>query len=69
MMVETLIISIIHNFMGNLRCHTLGDFRRCIDDSMIMVLTRANSKETFWKERLLAALPRIFANKVREKIA
>ena len=59
--VETLIIAILHNFMGdsntfdektsillhNLRCSTLGDFRWYVDNFMIMVLTRSDCKEVF----------------------
>nr|KYP66817.1 polyprotein [Cajanus cajan] len=82
-MVETLIISIIQSFMGdsnifdnktntllhNLRCPTLGDFRWYVDNFIMMVMTRADCKENFWKEKFIAGLPPVFATKVREKLS
>nr|KYP76640.1 hypothetical protein KK1_020891 [Cajanus cajan] len=81
-MVETLIITIIQSFMGdsnifdtktnillhNIRCPTLGDFRWYVDNFIMMVMTRADCKENFWKERFIAGLPPVFATKVREKL-
>nr|KYP75455.1 polyprotein [Cajanus cajan] len=82
LMVETLILSIIQSFMGdsnvfdtrtnillhNLRCPTLGDFRWYVDNFIIMVMTREDCKENFWKEKFIAGLPPVFATKVREKL-
>nr|KYP51359.1 hypothetical protein KK1_026790 [Cajanus cajan] len=83
LMLETLIISIIQSFMGdsnifdnktntllhNLRCPTLGDFRWYVDNFIMMVMTRADCKENFWKEKFITGLPPVFATKVREKLS
>nr|KYP47809.1 Enzymatic polyprotein [Cajanus cajan] len=83
LMVETLIISIIQSFMGdsnifdnktntllhNLRCPTLGDFRWYVDNFIMMVMTSADCKENFWKEKFIAGLSPVFATKIREKLS
>jgi len=82
LMVETLVVAIIHNFIGdpkifeertslflhNLRCPTLGDFRWYSENFLTMVLTREDCREPFWKERFIAGLPDIFAEKVKENL-
>ena len=82
LMVETLVTAIIHNFIGdpkifeertsillhNLKCPTLGDFRWYVDNFMSMVLTREDCREPYWKEKFVAGLPLVFAERVKENL-
>ena len=80
--VTTLIYSIIKHFIGdpnmyiersseqltNLTCPSLQDFKWYKDIFITKVLERGNNASAFWKERFIAGLPRLFAERVRNKL-
>ncbi|GKB31178.1 hypothetical protein Tco_0870579 [Tanacetum coccineum] len=82
-MINTLIFAILKNFVGdptafqernsvillNLTCRKLSDFRWYTDVFLAKVMTRPDCREAYWKERFIAGLPRLFAEKVRNKLA
>ncbi|GJR72280.1 hypothetical protein Tco_0084645 [Tanacetum coccineum] len=82
-MTNTLIFAILKNFVGdptayqernsvillNLTCRKLSDFRWYTDVFLTKVMTRPDCREAYWKERFIAGLPRLFAEKVRNKLA
>ena len=81
-MVNTLIFTIMKHFIGdpshfqtrssetliNHTCPTLTDFRQYKDVFLTKVFTRTDSDNTFWKERFIAGLPKLFAHRVRNRI-
>nr|KAJ0191316.1 hypothetical protein LSAT_V11C800397280 [Lactuca sativa] len=81
-MVNTLIFAIIKNFVGdltmfqektseilmNLHCRKLTDFRWYKDNYFVKVFSRLDCKEAYWKERFIAGLPKLFAERVRQKL-
>nr|KAJ0190706.1 hypothetical protein LSAT_V11C800444760 [Lactuca sativa] len=81
-MVNTLIFAIIKNFVGdpstfqektfeilmNLHCRKLTDFRCYKDNYLVKVFSRPDCKESYWKERFIAGLPKLFAERVRQKL-
>nr|KAJ0184480.1 hypothetical protein LSAT_V11C900504380 [Lactuca sativa] len=81
-MVNTLIFAIIKNFVGdpttfqektseilmNLHCRKLTDFRWYKDNYLVKVFSRPDCKESYWKERFIAGLPKLFAERVRQKL-
>ncbi|KAL2506072.1 putative reverse transcriptase domain [Abeliophyllum distichum] len=80
--VCTLLFTIIKHFIGepssfmekssellmNLTCPKLQDFRWYKDIFLQKVMTRADCKSAFWKERFIAGLPKLFAERVRNSI-
>ncbi|GKB62022.1 hypothetical protein Tco_0918208 [Tanacetum coccineum] len=76
-MTNTLIFAILKNFVGdptayqernsvillNLTCRKLSDFRWYTDVFLTKVMTRPDCREAYWKERFIAGLPRLFAEK------
>uniref|UniRef100_A0A251VEY4 Putative reverse transcriptase domain, Zinc finger, CCHC-type, Aspartic peptidase domain protein n=1 Tax=Helianthus annuus TaxID=4232 RepID=A0A251VEY4_HELAN len=80
--INTLIFAIIKHFIGNptdyqernslillnLTCRKLQDFRWYKDVFLSKVMTRDDCKESYWKERFIAGLPKLFAERIREKI-
>ncbi|GKB06233.1 hypothetical protein Tco_0834466, partial [Tanacetum coccineum] len=82
-MTNTLIFAILKNFVGdptayqernsvillNLTCRKLSDFRWYIDVFLTKVMTRPDCREAYWKERFIAGLPRLFAEKIEDKQA
>ncbi|KAL2493399.1 Enzymatic polyprotein [Abeliophyllum distichum] len=80
--VCTLLFTIIKHFIGepssfmekssellmNLTCPKLQDFRWYKDIFLQKVMTRADCKFAFWKERFIAGLPKLFAERVRNSI-
>ena len=80
--VTRLIYAIIKHFIGdpnafearnseilqNLRCRTLSDFKWYHDVFLAKVMTRANDRASFWKEKFLYGLPRAFNEKVQESL-
>ncbi|GKA49629.1 hypothetical protein Tco_0742702 [Tanacetum coccineum] len=76
-MTNTLIFAILKNFVGdptayqernsvillNLTCRKLSDFRWYKDVFITKVMTRPDCREAYWKERFIAGLPRLFAEK------
>ncbi|KAL2492020.1 putative reverse transcriptase domain [Abeliophyllum distichum] len=77
--VSTLIFTIVKHFIGqpssymekssellmNLTCPKLQDFRWYKDIFLQKVMLREDCKSAFWKERFIAGLPKLFAEKVR----
>ncbi|HEX9739224.1 MAG TPA: zinc finger CCHC domain-containing protein [Ignavibacteriaceae bacterium] len=80
--LNTLIYSIIKNFIGdpqvfqeksqelllNLTCRKLQDFRWYKDMFLTKVMLRPDCKEPYWKEKFIAGLPNLFAEKVRNTL-
>ncbi|GJU36442.1 reverse transcriptase domain-containing protein [Tanacetum coccineum] len=76
-MINTLIFAILKNFVGdptayqernsvillNLTCRKLSNFRWYKDVFITKVMTRPDCREAYWKERFIAGLPRLFAEK------
>ncbi|XP_070025069.1 uncharacterized protein [Nicotiana sylvestris] len=54
--------------LNNLSCPKLTDFRWYKDMFIEKVLVREDCNKPFWKERFISGLPRLFAEKVRNKI-
>lgn len=52
----------------NLKCPTLTHFRWYRDTFLSLLFQQDVSTLYFWKERFLAGLPSLFADKVRNKI-
>ncbi|XLT01060.1 hypothetical protein HN51_050411, partial [Arachis hypogaea] len=79
---STLIYTIIKNFVGdpstfkdrigtqlmNLRCPTMSDYRWYKDVFMSKVMIRDDAHAPFWKERFVVALPKLFSEKVLQKL-
>ncbi|GJZ61213.1 hypothetical protein Tco_0617350 [Tanacetum coccineum] len=82
-MVNTLIYAILKNFVGNpsvyqernssillnLTCRKLSDFRWYKDIFITKVTTRIDCKAAYWKERFIAGLPKLFAERIRNKLS
>ncbi|GJS03291.1 hypothetical protein Tco_0319799 [Tanacetum coccineum] len=82
-MVNTLIFVILKNFVGdpsifkekssaillNLTCRKLSDFKWYRDIFITKVTTRPDCREAYWKERFIAGLPKIFAERIRNKLS
>ena len=80
--VSTLIYSIIQNFIGdpnifkdraasqlnNLRCPTMSDYKWYEDTFFSKVTLREDGFVGFWKERFIARLPKLFAEKVQTNL-
>ncbi|PIN11691.1 hypothetical protein CDL12_15700 [Handroanthus impetiginosus] len=80
--VNALIYTIIAHFVGanelhnnrtqeqliNLCCPTLSYFYWYRDTFFSKVMTRPNCKEDFWKEKFLSGLPKLFAERMRNKL-
>ena len=54
--------------LQNLRCRTLSDFKWYHDVFLAKLMTRADARASFWKERFLYGLSRAFNEKVQESI-
>ncbi|XP_016509474.2 uncharacterized protein LOC107826943 isoform X1 [Nicotiana tabacum] len=54
--------------LNNLICPKLTDFRWYKDMFIEKVMVREDCNRHFWKERFISGLPRLFAEKVRNKI-
>ncbi|GJU29901.1 hypothetical protein Tco_1173490 [Tanacetum coccineum] len=82
-MTNTLIFAILKNFVGdptayqernsvillNLTCRKLSNFRWYKDVFITKVMTRPDCREAYWKERFIAGLPRLFAEKLTGAVA
>ncbi|KAL4565433.1 hypothetical protein LXL04_029527 [Taraxacum kok-saghyz] len=80
-MVNALVFALIKNFIGdptmfqektseilmNLHCIKLTDFRWYRENYLVKVFSRPDYKEAYWKERFIAGLPKLFAERIREK--
>ena len=81
--VNTLIFTITKHFVGdpnqykewvsdfliNLRCPQLSNFRWYKDVFISKVLSRNDCQQSYWKEKFIAGLPYFFAQKVRLELA
>ena len=52
----------------NLRCPTLTDYRWYKDVFLTHVLKREDGTQDFWKERLIARLPKLFGERILIKL-
>ncbi|KAG8650610.1 hypothetical protein MANES_07G055686v8 [Manihot esculenta] len=52
----------------NLRCPDLSHFKWYKDTFFLLVFTREDSQHHVWKEKFLAGLPALFAERVRDQI-
>ena len=80
--VECLIHAITLHFIGspkeeqaaaktiliNLRCPTLTDYRWYKDVFLTNVLKREDDTQDFWKERFIAGLPKLFGERILNKL-
>ena len=80
--MATLIYSISKHFIGdptkikdktidlltNLKCPKLHDFRGYKEVFLTKVMLRSNCNKSFWKEKFISGLPRLFSERIRIKI-
>jgi hypothetical protein len=80
--VNTLIYTIIKHFVGtpsnitsrisdylnNLRCPTMPDYRWYRDVFLSRVMFRSNNQKPYWKEKFIDGLPSLFAHKVKDEL-
>ncbi|KAG7987181.1 hypothetical protein I3843_03G120200 [Carya illinoinensis] len=80
--VNTLIFTIVKHFVGtpsnitnrvsdylnNLRCNKMSDYRWYKDVFMSRVMLRDDSQKPYWKEKFIDGLPRLFAIKVKDSL-
>ena len=55
--------------LQNLRCPTLSDYRWYKDTFFSYVLQRQDCNQSFWKEKFISGLPKLFAQRIFRKIA
>ena len=81
--VNTLIYTIIKHFVGkpsnitsriydqlsNLKCKNLGEYRWYEDVFTTRVMHRSDCNSTFWKEKFINGLSRLFGEKVKETLS
>ena len=80
--VNTLIYTIIKHFVGtpsnisssisdylnNLRCLTMSNYRWCQDVFISKVMLQKDCLKPYWKEKFIAGFPPLFAHKVKEEL-
>ena len=80
--VATLIFSISKHFIGdpkkikdkttdlltNLKCPKIHDFRWYRDVFLTKFMLRSECNQSFWKEKFILGLPRLFSERIRIKI-
>jgi hypothetical protein len=80
--VNTLIYTIIKHFVGtpsnitsrisdylnNLRCPTMSDYRWYQDVFLSRVMLRVDSQKPYWKAKFIDGLPSLFAHKVKNDL-
>ena len=54
--------------LQNLRCRTLSDFKWYHDVFLAKLMSRADARASFWKEKFLYGLPRALTEKVQESL-
>lgn len=52
----------------NIRCQTLSDFRWYKDTFLSKLYQLDNCTQTFWNERFISGLPKLFGEKVKQKL-
>ncbi|KAG2716174.1 hypothetical protein I3760_03G111600 [Carya illinoinensis] len=58
----------ISDYLNNLRCHKMSDYRWYKDVFMSRVMLRDDSQKPYWKEKFIDGLPRLFAIKVKDSL-
>ncbi|KAL4606808.1 hypothetical protein ACB092_09G130500 [Castanea dentata] len=58
----------ISDYLNNLRCPTMSDYRWYQDVFISRVMLRKDSTKPYWKERFIDGLPPIFAYKVKQEL-
>jgi hypothetical protein len=80
--VNTLIFTIVKHFVGtpsnittrisdylnNLRCFTMSDYRWYQDIFHSRVMLRLDSQKPYWKEKFIDGLPSLFAHEVKDEL-
>ncbi|KAG2663269.1 hypothetical protein I3760_16G019700 [Carya illinoinensis] len=56
----------ISDYLNNLRCNKMSDYRWYKDVFMSRVMLRDDSQKPYWKEKFIDGLPRLFAIKVKD---
>ncbi|KAK2658560.1 hypothetical protein Ddye_005093 [Dipteronia dyeriana] len=54
--------------LQNLKCKKLSDFKWYKDIFLTRVQQRPDNANPYWKEKIIAGLPKLFSNKVRDKM-
>ena len=62
------ISSQIFDYLNNLRCPTMFDYRQYQDVFISRVILRKDCYKPYWKEKLIDGLPLIFAHKVKQEL-
>ncbi|KAG2703841.1 hypothetical protein I3760_06G155300 [Carya illinoinensis] len=58
----------ISDYLNNLRCNKMSDYRWYKDVFMSCVMLREDSQKPYWKEKFIDELPRLFAIKVKDSL-
>jgi len=58
----------VKSILINLRCPTLTDYRWYKDVYLTNVLKREDGAQPFWKERFIAGLPKLFGERILNKL-
>ena len=62
------ISSRIFDYLNNLRCPTMSDYKWYQDVFISRVMLRKNCYKPYWKENVIDSLPPIFAHKVKQEL-
>ena len=62
------ILSQISNYLNNLRCPTMSDYRWYQDVFISRVMLQKDCLQPYWKEKFITSLPLQFAQKVKEEL-
>jgi hypothetical protein len=62
------ITSRISDYLNNLRCATMSDYRWYQDVFLSRVMVRFDSQRPYWKEKFIDGLPSLFAHKVKDEL-
>jgi len=58
----------VKSILINLRCPTRSDYRWCKDVFLTNVLKREDGHQQFWKERFITGLPRLFGERILNRL-
>jgi hypothetical protein len=62
------ITSSISDYLNNLRCPTMSDYRWYQDVCLSRAMFRSDSQKPYWKEKFIDGLPSLFAHKVKDEL-
>ena len=68
MVTPSNISSRISDYLNNLRCPTMSDYRWYQDVFISRVILRKDCYKPYWKEKFIKGLPSIFAHKVKQEL-